>query len=154
MPLDMKGDWDRRAKADARYYIATEGGDGDGEAAFAASGLRDVRAFFDGLEHLLTPATRVLDVGCGLGRMDEHVAPHVGTLTGVDVSGAMVAQARERLRALPNVTFVEGDGWTLPFAEGAFDLVFSHIVFQHAPREVARSYFGEVFRVLRSGGAF
>src|SRR5688572_30158300 len=110
MPLDMKGDWDRRAKADARHYIAT----GEvGEPAFAASGLRDVRAFFDGLEHLLAPAARVLDVGCGIGRMDEHVAPHVGALTGVDVSGAMVAQARERLRALPNVTFVEGDGWTL-----------------------------------------
>jgi SAM-dependent methyltransferase len=152
MPLDMKGDWDRRAKDDPRWFIATSVG--PGEESFAASGRRDVAAFFDGLEHLLRPDALVLDIGCGIGRMDEHVAPRVGHLTGLDVSGEMVTRARARLRGLRNIDFVEGDGWTLPFPDGSFDLVFSHIVFQHVPRRVAQSCFGEAFRVLRPGGDF
>ncbi|MCA8956613.1 MAG: methyltransferase domain-containing protein, partial [Planctomycetes bacterium] len=80
------------------------------------------------------------------------VAPRVGSLVGVDVSGVMVAKARERLADLPNVSFLEGDGWHLPLPDGAVDLVFSHIVFQHVPRPAVRSYLAESFRVLRPGG--
>ncbi len=151
--LDMKGDWDRRARENARYYIATSVP--DDEAEFDASGARDVRYFFDGIEHLLHASAVVLDIGCGIGRMDRHVAPRVKRLAGIDVSGEMVARARERLADLPNVEYHEGDGWSLaPLRSGSFDLVFSHIVFQHLPRDVTRSYFREVHRVLKPGGSF
>jgi (2Fe-2S) ferredoxin/SAM-dependent methyltransferase len=150
--LDMKADWDRRA-AKAEYYIATA--DNSDEATFRASGQRDVAAFFDGLQHLLSPQTSVLDIGCGIGRMDEFVAPHVRRLTGIDVSVEMVKKATTRLGHLRNVSFVEGDGFTLTgIADASVDLVFSHIVFQHMPRRVVNSYFGEVWRVLRRGGDF
>jgi SAM-dependent methyltransferase len=153
MTTDMKGDWNRRARENAQYYIATsvEGT----EAAFNASGARDVGHFFDGIESLLHPQQDAVDVGCGIGRMDQFVAPRVRRLVGIDVSGEMVAQARARLGHLPNVEFVEGDGWTLrPLADGAFGLVFSHIVFQHLPRPVAASYFADARRVLHAGGEF
>jgi len=149
--LDMKGDWDRRARENARYYIATsvEGG----EEAFAASGRNDVEHLFADLEHLLGTERDVLDIGCGIGRMDCVVAPRVRSLCGIDVSGEMVRRARERAAHLENARFVEGDGWTLaPLEDASFDLVFSHIVFQHVPRAVSRSYFAEVARVLRPGG--
>jgi SAM-dependent methyltransferase len=153
VPLDMKGDWNQRARDDARYYIATSV-DGS-EAAFDASGSRDVAAFFDGLEDLLHARQDVLDIGCGIGRMDRHVAPRVHRLVGLDVAGEMVVRARARLADLPNVEFVEGDGTTLrPLPDAAFDLVFSHIVFQHTPRRVTVGYFPEVHRVLRPGGEF
>ena len=87
--------------------------------------------------------------------MDRHVAPRVAHLHGIDVSREMVVRARRRLADLANVTFHEGDGWTLsPIRTESIDLVFSHIVFQHAPREVVRSYFREVARVLRPSGHF
>lgn len=150
--LDMKGDWNRRARENAEYYIATAAPDaGDG---FRASGERDVQAFFDGLGHLLHAAQTVADIGCGIGRMDEFVAPRVQSLVGVDVSGEMVRRATERLRHLPNVRFVEGDGFSLPLPSGSLGLVFSHIVLQHTPRHVTRSYFADAFRVLRPGGDF
>lgn len=153
MTLDMKGDWNKRARDDARFYIATSV-DGT-EAAFDASGKRDVGHFFDGIEQLLHPQQDVLDIGCGIGRMDRHVAPRVRRLVGLDVSGEMVARARVRLADLGNVEFVEGDGTSLrPLADNSFGLVFSHIVFQHAPRYVALGYFAEVHRVLRPGGEF
>lgn len=153
MPLDMKGDWDKRARDDARFYIATsvEGT----EEAFDASGKSDVGHFFDGLESLLHAEQVVLDIGCGIGRMDRFVAPRVKRLVGIDVSGEMVARARARLSDLGNVEFVEGDGTTLrPHADASFGLVFSHIVFQHTPRWVTRGYFRDVHRVLRAGGEF
>jgi ubiquinone/menaquinone biosynthesis C-methylase UbiE len=148
----MKADWDARAQERPRFFIASS--EEDSESAFDDSGRRDVEHFFAGLEGLLHPEATVLDLGCGLGRMDRFVAPSVGRLIGVDVSGVMVAQARERLSDLANVTFLEGDGWTLPVPDASVDLVFSHIVLQHVPRPVASSYFRDVLRVLRIGGAF
>ncbi|MAE76367.1 MAG: hypothetical protein CMJ85_05825 [Planctomycetes bacterium] len=151
--LDMKGDWNRRALENARYYIATPI-DGT-EQLFRSSGEHDVALFFDGLEQVLQPEATVVDIGAGVGRMDEFVAPRVRRLIGVDVSGEMVALARQRLAHLDNIEFREGDGWTLPgMDDGGIDVVFSHIVFQHMPRNVAASYFGEVVRVLAPGGHF
>jgi (2Fe-2S) ferredoxin len=151
--LDMKGDWNRRASENAEHYIATADPDA-GQSAFRASGERDVRAFFDGLDHLLHPEQTVADIGCGIGRMDEFVAPRVRSLVGVDVSGEMVKRAAARLAHLPNVRFAEGDGFTLPLPDGSIGLVFTHIVLQHTPRHVTRGYFAEAFRVLHPGGDF
>lgn len=148
--LDMKGDWNQRARENAEHYIATAAPDaGD---AFRPSGERDVNAFFDDLWHLLHAAQTVVDIGCGIGRMDEFVAPRVRTLTGVDVSGEMVARATQRLRHLPNVRFLEGDGVSLPLPDASAGLIFSHIVLQHAPRHVTHRYLADAFRVLESGG--
>ncbi len=150
--LDMKRDWDHRARDDAEHFIATAPPDaGD---AFRASGERDVAAFFDGVQELLHARQDVVDIGCGIGCMDEFVAPRVGSLTGVDVSGEMVRKAVVRLQHLTNVRFVECDGYTLPLPDGSAGLVFSHIVLQHTPRHVTRSYVAEAFRVLRPGGDF
>ncbi len=53
---------------------------------------------------LIQPGLRVLDIGCGTGRLLAALAPSVGI--GVDFSGAMVAEARRRH---PELTFLEGD---------------------------------------------
>ncbi len=150
--LDMKGDWNQRAVVNAQHFIASAPPDaGD---AFRASGERDVAAFFRGYEHLLHDRTDVLDIGCGIGRMDEFVAPRVRSLLGIDVSGEMVARARVRLAHLPNVRFLEGDGFALPVPDASVSLVFTHIVLQHTPRYVTLSYLAEAFRALRPGGDF
>ncbi|MCA8957869.1 MAG: hypothetical protein KDC87_17465, partial [Planctomycetes bacterium] len=65
----MKQDWNARAEKSARWFIATE----DSDEAFEASGARDVELFFTGIE--LAAHQRVLDIGCGIGRMDRYVAP-------------------------------------------------------------------------------
>ena len=150
--LDMKGDWNRRAVEDAAYYIASA--DPDQGDAFRGSSQRDVELYFEGLQHLLTKDKTVLDIGCGIGRMDEFVAPHVGALIGVDVSGEMVRKATERLAHIPNARFVEGDGFSLPVDDASVDIIFTHIVLQHTPRHVTASYFSDAFRALRAGGDF
>src|SRR4030095_1119651 len=145
--LDMKGDWNRRAAENARYYIATS--HHENEEVFVESGRRDVRYFFDGLDALLHGAQVVLDIGCGIGRMDRHIVSRVGHLIGVDVSGEMIARARGRFARVPNARFVEGDGFSVePIESESVGLTFSHIVFQHLPRVVTARYFREAYRVL------
>lgn len=152
-PSDMKGDWNRRAVDNAAYYIATT--NWESEEKFDDSGRRDAEMFFEQDQDLLTAEATVLDIGCGIGRMDRHVASRVGRLIGVDVSGEMVARARARLAEFDNVEFVEVDGRSLaPVADASVDVVFSHIVFQHVPRDPVRRMWHEAFRVLRPGGRF
>jgi hypothetical protein len=85
--------------------------------------------------------------------MSEHLAGIFGSLTGVDVSGEMIRGAKERLGHLPNATFVETDGASLPFPDASFDFVFSFIVFQHVPtKEAVIGTLRDAHRVLAPGG--
>src|SRR5262245_53379090 len=73
------------------------------------------------------PGERILDVGCGTGRLTEEIARTPGiTVVGLDRSASMLREASTRgqtaVVGLP--TYVLGDGADLPFA-GAFDAIFS-----------------------------
>lgn len=119
-------------------------------ASSLASGA-DVEALLDRLG-VLAPDATTLHIGSGLGRVEEHLYRRVRQCHGVDVSPSMVKRAR-RLVAHPNVTFHVTDGRdlsTLP--DGAFDLVYSFLVFQHLPRTQFRRYVGEAWAKLIEGG--
>ena len=96
----------------------------------------------------------VLNIGCGIGRVDLYVAPHVRELWAIDVSGEMLARAKERLRACKNVRFLEvgNRDFLTAIGDGAMDLVFSYLVFQHLEKEDAVTYLREAARVLKPGG--
>lgn len=99
-----------------------------------------------------------LDVGCGIGRLEEALAPTLGRLVGVDVSGAMVAAARQRCAALPNVTFHACSGHDLrEHADGSHDLVFAVDSFPYLVQSgmpLVEAHFHDAQRVLRAGGDF
>ena len=78
----------------------------------------------------------VLDVGCGTGLFFSHVAAKAENLVGVDVSGKLLLQARERARNWGNAHLVQADGDHLPFKNGAFDIVFVFTVLQNMPAPV------------------
>ena len=90
-----------------------------------------------------------------MGRLLRPLAPRVARVVGVDISEEMLRRAREHCASLPNVELQRTDGAFDFLADGAFDFVFSHIVFQHLPRKAyAERYFREAFRVLAPGGTF
>jgi SAM-dependent methyltransferase len=76
----------------------------------------------------------VLDVGCGSGQFAVALAPHVRHVTGVDLTSAMLDQARalQAKAGIANIDWIEADSLDLPFADGAFDLVVSRSMFHHA----------------------
>jgi ubiquinone/menaquinone biosynthesis C-methylase UbiE len=137
--------WERSAKVDAIRAIS----DQDDEQSFEVSGRTDA----NDLAALLSPGSRVLEIGCGTGRVMRHLAPACGRLHGIDISEAMVEQGRERLADLPNVSFEVGNGYDLaPFGDESFDLVYSLYAFQHMPKTTAYNYLVESARVLRPEG--
>ncbi len=146
----MRRDWDRRARIDPRYWVAaTQEAD---EESYLESAERDVAALLEGLE---LPATaKVLDLGCGIGRLSGLLTERFAEIVGVDVSGEMIKTARE-LHPADNLRFETVNGADLAaFDDGHFDLVFSYSVLPHLPADVVQSYFHEVSRVLVDGGLF
>ena len=130
---DPRTYWDDRA---CRFA-----GQGEGLAAVCSYGMP---AFYNGLTHLaqrlalarwlrVPPGTRVLDVGCGVGRWSRLLASRGAVVTGVDLSGAMIAEA-ERRAAMAGVShrcrFLVQDAAALD-AGGTFDLVLAVTVLQH-----------------------
>jgi ubiquinone/menaquinone biosynthesis C-methylase UbiE len=92
----------------------------------------------------------VLEVAVGTGRNLEFYPPEV-RLTGVELSTAMLRQARDRAAESGRpVTLAEADAQALPFADASFDTVVCTLSLCAIPDE--RAALGEMWRVLRPGG--
>jgi trans-aconitate 2-methyltransferase len=92
------------------------------------------------------PGERILDLGCGTGRLTAEIALLPGILVvGLDASAAMLAEARRRQTPV----YVRADGAALPFAS-AFDAVFSAAVFHWIPDH--HQLFRSVYDALKPGG--
>jgi len=156
----MREDWDRRAQQDAEKFIYTRDSASDA-SDFAHSGEANYNQLVRPYLPILLrgrPARecRVVEIGCGIGRMTEWLAANFNIVDAIDVSPVMIEAARERLPHRPNIRFHVGHGSDLaPIPGASADLVFSYIVFQHIPsREAVEGYVTDAARVLKEGGAF
>ncbi len=156
----MRSDWDQRARENARYYVATGKNDWSddeffqsGEQTIAEEILTDTINICQGKD---PKQMKVLEIGCGAGRVTRALAGVFGQVYAVDVSGEMVAQAKHALADRPNAFVYQNNGKDLAVIPGGnYDFAFSTIVFQHIPsREVIYSYVREVHRLLRPGALF
>jgi len=94
---------------------------------------------------------RVLDVGCGTGVVAITAARQGATVTGTDLTPALLERARENARiAEVDIQWLEADVEELPFEDAKFDVVLSQFAHIFAPRpEIALQ---QMLRVLKPGG--
>lgn len=100
---------------------------------------------------------RVLSLGCGEGSIERRLAPHVGEVVGLDISGVAIEQARAQAAAagLRNLSFAVADGEGLHLDPlGRFDLVVAFAFLHHLDDAALREVLSAARRVLRSGGVF
>ena len=135
---------------------------------FKKAGARFRQAAVDaGLE----PQHRLLDLGCGVGRLAIALSQYLddrGRYVGLDTDRKAIKLCNEWIASkLPRFTFVWADlfntaynrraearaaQYRFPFDDEAFDFVFSNSLFTHLVPDDARNYFHEIGRVLKPGG--
>ncbi len=119
-----------------------------GDGFLSPGGPQAVREITDGID---LAGKRVLDIGCGVGGLDQVLvelgAAHV---TAVDVAAPLIGLARRRV-ADSRITFeVTEPEQLLPFADASFDVVFTKDAWLHVLDK--RALLREVRRVLKPGG--
>lgn len=110
------------------------------------------------LEHwgVISADRDVLDLGCGIGRLEVALSPKVRSIHGVDVSTEMINTALRRTAGLRNVNLLKGTGRDLrAYADDSFDAIVSVDTFPYLNQSGAslvEKHFAECARVLRPGG--
>jgi SAM-dependent methyltransferase len=147
--------WDERARENALFFVdnTIDYRRPDAER-FWAGGEEAVSAILDELGLAIRPTEKIVEIGCGVGRLTRALARCAAQVTAVDVSAEMLARARELNPELRNVSWLHGDGESLAgVPDASLDGCFSHVVFQHLPEpELVLGYVSEMGRVLRPGG--
>lgn len=140
-----------------------------GGADFEATG-REFLDLFKRLGNLL-PDERILEIGCGCGRMALPLTGYLGrdgSYTGIDITQKSIAWCQKHItRRYPNFRFLHADlynrrynpagqqlarGYTFPFADESFDFIFLTSVFTHMLPPDVEHYVGEIARLLHPDG--
>jgi SAM-dependent methyltransferase len=98
--------WEEAAATDSLHAIA----DQDTPETFEVSGKSDANRAW---EVLPDSDAVVLEIGCGTGRVLQHLAGRYHEVHGIDIAGEMVKQGEHRLAGVPNIHFHQGNGYDL-----------------------------------------
>ncbi len=102
------------------------------------------------LKQYAFPHARILDIGCGNGRLYQMFEDLSIVYTGIDQSENLIAHAKNKF---PQVNFQVGNMIALPFENGQFDRIYAIASFHHLPNfDLRLTALQEMKRVLVSGG--
>lgn len=156
----MRGEWDRRARDNPRHY-ALDGKQNWSDEEFFQSGEQSVA------EQILTDMhnicqgkdprrMRVLEIGCGAGRVTRALARVFGEVHACDISPEMVRLATAAVSDCPNAFIYRNSGRSVDvLSHLRFDFAYSMCVFHHVSSlEVIESYLRSVHSLLEPGALF
>ena len=159
----MECDWDERAKSNINFAIRSI--ETQSEKEFWDSGKSDCDGIILGkntnrFEQILnnndSKDMKILEIGCGNGRLLIPMSNFFGSVYGVDVSNKMINECSINVKEISNCKIQKNSGSDLSmFTDNFFHFCYSFIVFQHIPeKNIVHNYFQEVSRVLEPGGIF
>ena len=166
-PRSLGGERDRWERLARDPYYAVLNVEGNRTArmseadhlAFARSGEEDMDRTLGEIRRFLDPGfapREAVDYGCGVGRLTVPIARLAAHVTGIDISQAMLDEARRNCDAhdLSNVDLVMPDAYFASESAGASapDFVHAYIVFQHMPPSAGLWVADALVRRLRPGG--
>jgi ubiquinone/menaquinone biosynthesis C-methylase UbiE len=147
-------EWEDLAELDPFWAILSDKGRQFGRwdiEEFFASGQREIDNLMEVCGFTRGASGRVLDFGCGVGRLSRALRPYFEEVYGVDISEEMIRLASQQTASckfLVNQT----DDLHL-FQSDFFDFVYSNIVLQHQrSKDLAMAYIREFIRVIRPNG--
>ena len=102
--------------------------------------------------NLIPKKARLLDIGCGNGRLLTMPESDGINYSGIDFSRGLIDIARTRYANRPHTEFIDGNALALSFPDKTFDTVVSFAVFHHIPSRAYRIQFlREAARVAKPG---
>lgn len=149
--------WNEAAAKNPMRYIASSKTNWE-KKEFFASGEQAVEHYvipFLNQQNFDPSNKRVLDIGCGVGRLTRSLSNLFGEAYGIDFSEGMISKARELNADKQNLYFQSNDGKSISFEDNYFDFCFSYLTLRHVKdRQTIKSYIVQIDRVLRSHGLF
>ncbi len=96
---------------------------------------------------------RMLDFGCGVGRLSKPLKKYFNEYFGVDISKLMIEYAREINKGSECIFIKNSESNLNLFPDNYFNLVYSRLVLQHIPeKDLIKEYISEFVRILKTGG--
>jgi SAM-dependent methyltransferase len=178
--FDSGTSWSLRAELDELSAVLDGGGSRRKNLMMHASSIYGAQMALKALGGMPPRSARILDFGCGTGRMLRHFAPHVAKITGIDLTQEML-DAAARFGVPENSQVFRTDGISIPLPDEAVDLIWVSGVLKYslfppdapcrhkclidpgtptAPQHGERTSFSpvyrniaaEMYRVLKPGG--
>lgn len=124
---------------------------GESSDYFSEYKVKELNSFF--LKHKLDKAVKILDVGCGIGKIERFLFSYfpAAITYGIDPSSKCIEQAIHACRSKQEILQVY-DGENIPFADNFFDAVLFACVFHHILPAKREKILNESYRVLRKNG--
>jgi SAM-dependent methyltransferase len=132
---------------------------GEAQQLFAKPAVRALREHMARRILAVTGAgktSRVLSLGCGIGDTELLLAPHVGSVTGIDLSPSAIRQAcaDAATAGVANVEFLEGSADDTTLAGRSFDAIIGIFFLHHVPDAELRPMADRIQQWLAPGGVF
>lgn len=152
--------WSRWGEIDPYFAVITDprfrkGQIEEHRAAFMQTGEDYVVRHLDAIEQTLGPVARgrALDFGCGVGRIALPLARRFDEVVGLDVSEAMLREARANGESerLENIIFARSDD-PIMAAGSRYDFVHTYIVLQHIPVARGMAIIDRLLQQTATGG--
>jgi len=141
--------WDALSTSEEKAKLNAFGSTDENELGKAAQLTKRILVETVGIN----PEDTVLEIGAGVGRVGEVLAPLCREWIGADVSENMLRHAHHRIGHLGNVRTIVLNGYDLsPVPSESIDLVYCTVVFMHLTEWERFGYVREGIRVLRPGG--